>query len=203
MTIAIVNDNGTLDARIRQISDSEVEWLFCTSAQPCPSADAAVVLNAPDAWIQQLSIPALVGETNRTLAQMGLAGLAMGRFCAWPTFLERNTWEVAANAAHLPPLQTIAQALQVALVPVLDAPGLVAPRIIACIVNEACYGLQEQICTPQHMDIAMKLGTNYPYGPVEWMEKIGKPSIASLLQSLAMQSIHYTPHPLLLSPSAS
>ena len=203
MTIVIVNDNGTLDARIRQKGDGGIAWLFCTSDQPCPNADAAIIWNASDEWMQQLTIPALIGETNRTLTQMGAEELALGRFCAWPTFAERDKWEVAVSEAHFPLLQPIAQALQLTLVPVLDVPGLVAPRILACIINEACYGLEDKICTPEHLDIAMKLGTNYPYGPMEWLEKIGRPSIASLLQCLSLQEQHYTPHPLLLSPSAS
>jgi 3-hydroxybutyryl-CoA dehydrogenase len=31
----------------------------------------------------------------------------------------------------------------------------------------------DEISTKAEIDIAMKLGTNYPYGPFEWSEKSG------------------------------
>lgn len=62
-----------------------------------------------------------------------------------------------------------------------DRVGMVTPRIISMIINEACYTVQEKTATIQGIDVAMKLGTNYPYGPFEWADKIGVKHIYELL----------------------
>jgi len=40
--------------------------------------------------------------------------------------------------------------------------------------------------------VAMKLGTNYPFGPFEWSEKIGINKVFELLRSLSMENDRYT-----------
>ncbi|MEM9298321.1 MAG: 3-hydroxyacyl-CoA dehydrogenase family protein [Bacteroidota bacterium] len=67
---------------------------------------------------------------------------------------------------------------------VADRVGMVTPRVIAMIINEAFYTLQEGTATKEDIDLGMKLGTNYPYGPFEWMEKIGVQNVYELLESL-------------------
>jgi 3-hydroxybutyryl-CoA dehydrogenase len=65
-----------------------------------------------------------------------------------------------------------------------DGPGLVAPRIIACLVNEAAYALMEGVATVRDIDTAMKLGVNYPQGPLEWADAIGPERVLSILEGL-------------------
>jgi 3-hydroxybutyryl-CoA dehydrogenase len=43
----------------------------------------------------------------------------------------------------------------------------------------------------------MKSGTNYPYGPFEWSEKIGVANILNLLEKLAKKEERYSPAPAL------
>ena len=45
---------------------------------------------------------------------------------------------------------------------VKDAPGLVFPRILSLIINEAARCLDESVATAEEIDIALRLGTNYP-----------------------------------------
>ena len=66
------------------------------------------------------------------------------------------------------------------------------------IINEAFFALSESVSTKEEMDIAMKLGTNYPYGPFEWAWKIGLSNIITLLNKLSIQQSRYTPSGLLL-----
>ena len=73
-----------------------------------------------------------------------------------------------------------------------DDYGFIAARIIAMIINEAYYALEENVSTKEQIDIAMKLGTNYPYGPFEWSEKIGIEKIYLLLEKLSVQNKRYT-----------
>ena len=60
-------------------------------------------------------------------------------------------------------------------------------------INEAYMALQDGVSTMDEIDIAMKLGTNYPYGPFEWAEKIGREKITALLEKLSLQNPLYTP----------
>ena len=46
-------------------------------------------------------------------------------------------------------------------------------RILAAIINEAVQLLDEGVATRQDIDTAMRLGTNYPHGPLEWADRIG------------------------------
>jgi 3-hydroxybutyryl-CoA dehydrogenase len=78
-----------------------------------------------------------------------------------------------------------------------DVPGMVSARVIAMIVNEAYFALGEGVSTKSEIDIAMKLGTNYPFGPFEWSEKIGLWRIYHLLQILSSKDMRYTTAPAL------
>jgi 3-hydroxybutyryl-CoA dehydrogenase len=75
--------------------------------------------------------------------------------------------------------------------PVLDEDGLgelagpeaavVLPRLIAQIVNEAAFAIEDRIGSPADMDTAMRLGFNWPLGPIEWSEQIGLARAVGLL----------------------
>lgn len=72
-----------------------------------------------------------------------------------------------------------------------DVAGFVTARVISMIINEAFIALNEGVSTKEEIDTAMKLGTNYPYGPFEWAEKIGVKKIKSLLEKLNLQQERY------------
>ena len=74
-----------------------------------------------------------------------------------------------------------------------DVKGFVSPRIVSMIINEAYFALEENVSTETEIDIAMKLGTNYPYGPFEWAKKIGLENIATLLTELSKSEKRYEP----------
>ena len=82
---------------------------------------------------------------------------------------------------------------------VKDEPGLVSAKIIAMIINEAYFALGDDVSSKTAIDIAMKLGTNYPYGPFEWSEKIGIHNIYLLLKKLSLMDTRYQPAPILLT----
>jgi 3-hydroxybutyryl-CoA dehydrogenase len=52
------------------------------------------------------------------------------------------------------------------------------------IINEAFFAMQEGVAPAREIDTAMKLGTNYPRGPVEWAERIGVSQVVALLSAL-------------------
>ncbi len=67
---------------------------------------------------------------------------------------------------------------------VQDRVGMVMPRILCMLINEAAFALSEQIASPQDIDAAMKLGTNYPSGPIEWGSRIGFTNVLAVLDAL-------------------
>jgi len=65
-----------------------------------------------------------------------------------------------------------------------DRMGLVSARVLVMIVNEAAFAFMEGVADPSDIDTAMKLGTNYPHGPLEWADRIGLDLVVGLLQAL-------------------
>jgi 3-hydroxybutyryl-CoA dehydrogenase len=68
-----------------------------------------------------------------------------------------------------------------------DSPGLVLGRIICQIVNEAHFAVGEGVATPEDVDIAMRLGFNWPRGPFEWAEAIGPARVVTVLDELGSE----------------
>ena len=51
----------------------------------------------------------------------------------------------------------------------------VLDRLLAQLVNEACFAAGEGVAGPDDIDAAMRLGLNHPRGPFEWAREIGPP----------------------------
>jgi 3-hydroxybutyryl-CoA dehydrogenase len=56
-------------------------------------------------------------------------------------------------------------------------------RVLGGIINEAMWAVIENVASPKDIDTAMKLGTNYPWGPLEWASKIGIEKVQRLLSA--------------------
>ncbi len=90
-----------------------------------------------------------------------------------PGFIHRDLAEVSLPGDDKAALEQVMQQLGWQYRIVDDRAGMVTPRIVCMIINEACYTLQEGTASVADIDLAMKLGVNYPHGPFEWAEKIG------------------------------
>lgn len=110
--------------------------------------------------------------------------------CALPTFISKNLVEVAPTIFSpketLETVERFFRSLGKEIVLVQDRVGMVLPRILCQIINEAAFALQEEVASPQDIDTAMKLGTNYPLGPIEWADKIGVDQVTAVLSALEM-----------------
>jgi 3-hydroxybutyryl-CoA dehydrogenase len=65
------------------------------------------------------------------------------------------------------------------------------------IINEAYFALEDGVSSKEEIDIAMQLGTNYPYGPFTWGRIIGLKNIYDLLLKMAEINSRYKPSALL------
>lgn len=61
---------------------------------------------------------------------------------------------------------------------------LVFARILGAIINEAGLALDDGIAEAGDIDLAMKKGTNYPHGPVEWGQRIGSATVKAFLEAI-------------------
>ncbi|HEY9045619.1 MAG TPA: 3-hydroxyacyl-CoA dehydrogenase family protein [Ohtaekwangia sp.] len=106
-------------------------------------------------------------------------------FNGLPTFINRPILEVSLwRAEDEANLRKICEALKTEFLIVDDRVGLVTPRVICMIINEAYYTVMEGTASREDIDMAMKLGTNYPYGPFEWCKRIGITHVYELLEAL-------------------
>lgn len=82
---------------------------------------------------------------------------------------------------------------------VADGPGLVRARTICCLINEATSALHEGVASAPDIDQAMKLGTNYPHGPLAWADHIGLDAVLGVMSGLFEEwgEDRYRPSPLL------
>jgi 3-hydroxybutyryl-CoA dehydrogenase len=67
---------------------------------------------------------------------------------------------------------------------VQDRIGMVLPRIVCMVINEAAFALMERVSSPQDLDAAVQLGARYPFGPVELAERIGIAEVVAILDAL-------------------
>jgi len=102
-----------------------------------------------------------------------------------PTFIQRDLAELSLfEQQSKPTLDALMQQLGWKYKLIEDRVGMVTPRIIFMIINEACFTLQEGTASMEDIDTSMKLGTNYPFGPFEWANKIGVKHVYETLEAV-------------------
>jgi 3-hydroxybutyryl-CoA dehydrogenase len=65
-----------------------------------------------------------------------------------------------------------------------DVPGMAVMRTVAMLANEAADAVYQGVCTAQAADDAMRLGVNYPRGPLAWADQVGLSNIHTVLTHL-------------------
>jgi len=81
-----------------------------------------------------------------------------------------------------------------------DGPGLVSGRLLATLVNEACFALGEGVGSAEAIDAGMELGLNHPRGPLAWGDLLGPEAVLATLLALGdeYREERYRPAPALL-----
>lgn len=153
----------------------------------------------PDALILAEAGPVLMTEAAAWTAR---PGRVVG-FSALVPPAEAKLVEIA------PGLQTDPAALEAAaafwrargkeVAVIRDGAGMVLPRILCMVINEAAVALAEGVAGAADIDTAMRLGLNYPHGPLEWADRIGIDRVHRQLSALQAElgDDRYRPAPLL------
>jgi 3-hydroxybutyryl-CoA dehydrogenase len=76
------------------------------------------------------------------------------------------------------------QAAGLAVYLIDDVPGLVLTRTVAMLVNGAADAWHKGVASAADIDTAMRLGTNYPLGPLAWGQSWGPATILAILDAL-------------------
>ncbi|WP_171164588.1 3-hydroxyacyl-CoA dehydrogenase [Streptomyces sp. I05A-00742] len=65
-----------------------------------------------------------------------------------------------------------------------DVPGLIVARTVALLVDLAEDAAGRGVATPEDIDTAMRLGVNYPRGPLEWGRELGAEWVGRFLRNM-------------------
>ena len=180
----------------------EVKWITDPADfVPVHSIDACIDLlfeNTSEriAWLKNLRTELII--INSVVTPLYQVNEDFVRINGWTTFLKRPVVEASIiNTSLQPQAEQLLSHFGRTIEWTLDIAGFITPRVVASIINEAFFALEEKVSTKEEIDTAMRLGTNYPFGPFEWGKKIGLHNIYSLLAILSGEKIRYTPSLLL------
>ncbi|MFJ9849276.1 3-hydroxyacyl-CoA dehydrogenase [Streptomyces sp. NPDC101150] len=183
------------------------------TAAPCPAPEAVGLhgqLAGPAAVLPELIEEAGIkitqnraaGESEGFLRLPGGARLALtdgrpamsaahGRCIRFDLSLDYRAATRIALAAHQGTAETdlteavgLFQALGKEVSVIEDVPGMIVARTIAMIVDFAVDAAARKVATPDDIDTAMRLGVNYPGGPMEWAERLGARWVWDLLDAM-------------------
>ncbi|MBI2345769.1 MAG: 3-hydroxybutyryl-CoA dehydrogenase [Deltaproteobacteria bacterium] len=88
----------------------------------------------------------------------------------------------ATNDSTFQATRALIERLGKTMVVAKDRPGFIVNRILAPMLNEAAYALQEGLATREDIDTAMKLSCNFPMGPLTLADFVGLDTLVSILE---------------------
>jgi 3-hydroxybutyryl-CoA dehydrogenase len=150
-----------------------------------------------------LLLASVLSTTTTQAGSWGAHPERIAGFAALPPFEKDHPVELAAglrtNTAALDRACAFFESLGAKTAIVKDSVGLVLPRLVCGLVNEAATALAEGVADASDIDLAMRLGTNYPHGPLEWGDAIGLDVVLSVLRGLQDEfgDDRYRPAPLI------
>ncbi|MGW1883418.1 3-hydroxyacyl-CoA dehydrogenase [Streptomyces sp. NPDC001970] len=91
---------------------------------------------------------------------------------------EVTEWETLRQSIGL--FQALGKSVSV----IGDVPGMIVARTVAMLVDLAADAVAKGVASAEDIDTAMRLGVNYPIGPVEWGRRLGRAWAHELLDEL-------------------
>ncbi len=182
MRILVIGGNDKLEEVERKLGDENSYALVSTIDHEFPLEDFELIFDFaidsyPDHFEHYISLKkslVLLNTVKISLSELqftfGVPECELYGFNGLSGFINRELWEVSSLSNTVTPIFN-EKLGDYTLVD--DRVGLVTPRVVLMIINEAFYTVQEGTASKSDIDQAMKLGTNYPYGPFEWLKIIG------------------------------
>jgi 3-hydroxybutyryl-CoA dehydrogenase len=201
--IVLANEELKKELMVYGIDPSiQLQWIDTPGrADQYTDADACIDLLFDNSaqriqWLKQL--PATLIIVNSVITPLQDIQADFIRINGWMTFLGRNILEASCHNEELKQKAVqLFSCLGRTTEWVPDVAGFITPRVVVSVINEAFLALEESVSAENEIDTAMKLGTNYPFGPFEWGEKIGLHKVYSLLEALNREQTRYKPSQLL------
>lgn len=134
--------------------------------------------------------PVIVNAVEQTLEQQVLASnikqeKKLFGMNLLPTFVDRSLAEMTQlKNDGVSEMETIMNDLGWQVKWVESRVGMVTPRVVFMIINEAFFTVQEGTASREDIDTGMKLGTAYPKGPFEWMNEVGIENVYQSLEAI-------------------
>lgn len=85
-------------------------------------------------------------------------------------------------------VKAIAELIGKSPIVVKDNPGIIVNRLLITMINEAVLQYEAGVASAQDIDTAMKLGANYPMGPLELADYIGIDVVLAIMRSIQQQT---------------
>lgn len=146
---------------------------------------AAAIVAAWDADLEP-SVPLLVQGSDLTLSEVRSWVQHPARVAVFDgLFLADSTLvTVSGPVALQPQVNALFASLGREVAWVGESPALVLPRIVCQLINEVSFAVLEGVGDADTIDLAMKLGVNYPRGLVEWGALLGWGRVLAVLDHL-------------------
>ncbi|MBI4444832.1 MAG: 3-hydroxybutyryl-CoA dehydrogenase [Acidobacteria bacterium] len=174
-------------------------------ASPGPQKEKQKVMSSLSERMapQTLLLTSCIGFPTTEIASWSAGPNQVVGFATLRPIGQRKLIEISGglrtNQEFLRRAQDFFQALGKRCVVVKEMTGLIFPRILSLLVNEAARALDEGVAAAEEIDLAMRLGTRYPLGPLRWGDQAGLDEILAVLEGLQKETgdDRYRPAPLL------
>ncbi len=174
-TIVIFGESAAAKALAARLQANQISF----SQSP---AENDLIAKAGDAQVYVTD-----GRTaTRRAAESGVANIVLIDLALDYNKTSRLAISVAAQCDAISAAKAtgLLQATGIAVSRFNDAPGLAVMRSVAMLANEAADAVNQQVCDAKGADAAMRLGVNYPCGPLAWADAVGLPTILLVLMNL-------------------
>ena len=193
-------DKGRMEAAARDAALARIT----TSTDMAAGADADLFIEAaPEAMAikEELFARAALALRDDAIIATNTSSLSVSRLAAFVTNPARfvgihffNPVPMMALVEVVKGLETGAETLAAARayaeavgktpITVTDSPGFVVNRILFPMINDAAHALAEGVASAADIDTGMKLGTNWPMGPLAVADIVGLDTTKAILESL-------------------
>ncbi|MEO8171171.1 MAG: 3-hydroxyacyl-CoA dehydrogenase family protein, partial [Oxalobacteraceae bacterium] len=173
--IVIYGDSAAANALAERLHAKNVSFTRCAANDECFAEAGGAAVYVTD------------GRTaTRRAAESGIANTVLIDLALDYGKATRLAVSVAAQC-DTPAAESAIGLLQAAGIAVSrfnDVPGLAIMRTVAMLANEAADAVNQGVCDAKGADDAMRMGVNYPCGPLAWADTIGLPKISEVLANL-------------------